>query len=243
MSIWIQEKKNNMVTSDEILKFFKALSFNSEAHIYHVNDVPIEYSVSGKVKKFYNEFDAKRKSVEVAIKTFSTQQQVLKNWEQVGEVARVKGNKAHLFGELYPFNRELRPQSNYDIAIMKFWKDLPSHIVPVLTEARMYHLIHMYAGTADLILYNTQTGKYIIGDYKTNKDLYKNFMGEKMLHPFNGLLSCPYNHYQLQLSYYQILLEQIENIEVSYRKLIWLKADGNYELHDTEDYTEILKIA
>jgi len=232
-----------MKTSDEILKFFSALSFNSEAHIYHVNGVPIEYSVSGKVKKFYPEFDAKKKSLDVAMKTSSTQHQVLQDWNLKGEVARVKGNKAHLFGELYPFNRELRPQSPYDIAIMKFWKDLPPHIIPVLTEARMYHLTDLYAGTADLLLYNTQTGKYILGDYKTNRDLHKNYMGERMFYPFDNLLNCPYNHYQLQLSYYQILLEQIEDIQVSYRKLIWLKPDGNYELHDTDDYTEILKIA
>ena len=155
-----------MVTSDEILHFFKDLSFESESHIYHVNGVPIECSVSNKIKKFYPEFDAKKKSMDVAIKRNSTHTEVLKEWNDISEIAKIKGTKAHLFGELYPFNRELRPQSNYDIAIMKFWKDLPPHIVPVLTEARMYHLKEMYAGTADLLLYNTMTGKYVIGDYK-----------------------------------------------------------------------------
>ena len=232
-----------MVTSDEILHFFRDLTFEPEAHLYHVNGVPIEYSVSGKIKKFYPEFDAKKKSVDVAMKTYTTQKAVLDDWKNISEVAKAKGNKAHLFGELYPFNRSLRPQSNFDVAIMKFWKDLPPHIVPVLTEARMYHLHEMYAGTADIIMYNTVTGKYIIGDYKTNKDLYKNFMGEKMFSPFANLLNCPFNKYQLQLSYYQILLQQIEGIDVSYRKIIWLKPDGNYELYDTDDYTEILKIA
>ena len=230
-----------MVTSDEILHFFKDLSFESESHIYHVNGVPIECSVSNKIKKFYPEFDAKKKSMDVAIKRNTTHTEVLKDWNDISEIAKIKGTKAHLFGELYPFNRELRPQSNYDIAIMKFWKDLPPHIVPVLTEVRMYHLKEMYAGTADLLLYNTMTGKYIIGDYKTNKDLYKNYMGEKMFSPFANMLNCPFNHYQLQLSYYQILLQQIEGIDVSYRKIILLRPDGNYELYDTEDYTEILQ--
>ena len=232
-----------MITSNEILHFFKDLSFEPQAHIYHVNGVPIENSVSNKIKKFYPEFDAKRKSVDVAMKTCSTQKAVLEEWNNISEVAIAKGNKAHLFGELYPFNRELRPQSQYDIAIMKFWKDLPPHIIPVLTGARMYYLRDMYAGTADIILYNTLSGKYVVGDYKTNRDLYKNFMGERMFSPFANLLNCPFNKYQLQLSYYQILLQQIQGIEVSYRKIIWLKPDGNYELFDTEDFTEILELA
>ena len=231
-----------MVTSDEILKFFGDLTFEPEIHIYHVNGVPTTGSVSSLVKNFYKPFDANNKSLELSIRNKTSQEEILKSWEEVGEVAKMKGNKAHLFGELFPFNRELRPQSNYDIAIMKFWNELPPYIIPVLTEARMYHKEKMYAGTADVILYNTLSGKYIIGDYKTNRDLFKNYMGEKMYAPFQNLLNCPYNQYQLQLSYYQILLQQLEGIEVSYRKLIWLKPDGNYELHDTDDYTEILNL-
>ena len=62
-----------------------------------------------------------------------------------------------------------------------------------------------------------------------------------MVEPFNDLLCCSFNHYQLQLSYYQILLEQIPGVKISGRKLIWIKEDGTYLLYNTEDYTEILK--
>ena len=58
---------------------------------------------------------------------------------------------------------------------MKFWRDLPTYIIPVFTELQMYHLKKMYAGTADIILFNTKTEKYIIADYKTTKDLFKKF--------------------------------------------------------------------
>ena len=105
----------------------------------------------------------------------------------------------------------------------------------------MYHKELMYAGTLDILCYNKNTGEYIILDYKTNKDLFKNFKEKKLLKPFDNLLDNPFNKYQLQLSFYQILIEQIDFIKISSRKIIWIKPNGNYQLYDTEDYTEQLK--
>ena len=231
-----------MKTASDIIEFFKDLSFQEEeGHIYHVNGEPIKCSVSDKIKDFYLPFDKKNKSFITAQRKGIPQSEVIKDWDYKRDISIIKGKKAHLFGELYPFNRELRPQSQFDIAIMKFWGELPSHVVPIITEAKMYHKEQLYAGTADGILFNTLTGTYIIIDYKTNLDLFKNYMGQKMLGPFSHLLDNPFNKYQLQLSYYQILLEQIEDISVSSRKLIWLRPDGNYQLYDTENFTNILR--
>lgn len=230
-----------MIEGKQIIEFFKDLTFEEEGHRYHVNGVPIKCSVSDKIKDFYIPFDRKNKSLITASRTGVSQTEVLKGWDFKKDISIVKGKKAHLFGELYPFNRELRPQSPFDIAIMKFWGELPSHVVPIITEAKMYHKEQLYAGTADGILFNTLTGNYIIIDYKTNLDLFKNYKGQKMLGPFSHLLDNPFNKYQLQLSYYQILLEQIEDISVSSRKLIWLRPDGNYQLYDTENFTNILR--
>ena len=60
-----------------------------------------------------------------------------------------------------------------------------------------------------------------------------------MLKPFDFLDDTPYNHYQLQFSYYQILLEQT-GLTVSDRMLIHLRKDGNYKVFHTNDYTEKL---
>ena len=104
----------------------------------------------------------------------------------------------------------------------------------------MFHKEFMFAGTADILLYNTVTGMFIIGDYKTNKDLFKNFNGQKMLGPFNNMLDCAFSKYQLQLSYYQILFEQT-GLKVSSRKLIWLLPDGTYKMYNMDDHTKVLK--
>ena len=229
-----------MKTANEIIDFFKDLTFEEEGHRYHVNGTPIQCSVSGKIKDFYLPFDKKNKSLVTANRMGVSQDTIIKDWDNKRDISIIKGKKAHLFGELYPFNRDLRPQSKFDIAIMKFWGDLPPHVIPIIMEAKMYHKEHLYAGTADGILYNTLTGKYIIIDYKTNIDLFKNYKGQKMLGPFSHLLDNPFNKYQLQLCYYQILLQQIEDIEVSSRKLVWLRPNGTYELYDTEDFINTL---
>lgn len=225
----------------DIKNFFKDLSFEEDTHKYYINNEPVEKSVSILIKDFHLPFDKYGKSLNKAKELGITQEEVLLDWKNKADIAIKQGNQAHLFGELYTFNRTLRPQSQYDIAIMKFWRDLPKYIVPVFTEAQMYHKKKKYAGTADTVLYNLKTEKFIITDYKTTKDLFKNFKGQKMLERFSNLLENSFNKYQIQLSYYQILLEQIPGIEVSSRKIIQLKPDGTYLMYDTEDLTQYLR--
>lgn len=224
----------------QILDYFKGLEFKEEEHKYLFESKPIKISVSGLIKNYYEPFDTYNISLRIAKRDGITQEEVIKGWDDEGQKGINTGNKAHLFGEVYPFNKHLEPNTKFDEAIIKFWNDLPQHIVPVIMELRMFHKKFMFAGTADILLYNTITETFIIGDYKTNKDLFKNFRGKKMLQPFNELYDSPFSKYQLQLSYYQILFEQT-GFKVSSRKLIWLLPDGNYEMYDMEDYTSILK--
>jgi len=224
----------------QILNYFKGLEFEEDAHKYLFNSKPIKISVSGLIKNYYEPFDSYSISLAIAKRDNVTQESVLEGWDNEGTKGIKKGNKAHLFGEVYPFNKHLEASDNYEKAIVKFWNDLPSHIIPVIMELRMFHKEHMFAGTADILLYNTITGMFILGDYKTNKDLFKNYKGKKMLSPFNKMFDCAFSKYQLQLSYYQILFEQT-GFKISSRKLIWLLPDGTYNMYDMDDYTEVLK--
>lgn len=230
---------------EELAKYlkgsFEGIEFNESIHKYFLKSVPLEDSVSSKLKQFYVPFNSDSISTFVAMKRGITKEDVKAEWDMSANIAIEIGNKTHLFGELFTFNRNLRPSSGYEIAVMKFWNELPDHIIPICTELQMYHYTDKWPGTADIVLYNTKTGKLIIADYKTNKDLYKNFKKQKMLPPFNDLLDCPLSKYKLQLSYYQILLEQT-GMEVENRVIIWVKPDGEYELISCEDYTETLML-
>lgn len=226
----------------KILDYFKDLSFQEEGHQYLCNNLPvIKTSVSGLIKQYKHPTNWKEVLKKTAERYGKTEEEVSAEWKEAADIGCEIGNKAHIFGEFYALDRTLKPKTNFDRAIQKFWDDLPDHIEPLLLEVRMYHKDYMFAGTADILLYNKNSGKLYIGDYKTNRDLFKNFGNQKMTGPFKDLLCCSFNHYQLQLSYYQILLEQIPGIKISGRKLIWVKPDGTYLLYNLEDYTDILK--
>ena len=225
----------------KITEPFNDLTFEEKKHRYFVKEEPIKTSVSGLISEFYEHFDAEAVAPYSARKLGITTEEVLKQWADINQESRDRGHRVHNFGELYQFNRNLKPSCPQEEALVSFWQSVPEHIIPVAAELRMYHFKYLFAGTADIILFDTKTQTYIIADYKTNKDLFKNFKGKTMLAPFENLLDCPLNHYVVQLSYYQILLEQI-GIKVSKRIIIWLGLDGKFSTIQTDDVTDILKL-
>ena len=146
------------------------------------------YLFQEKIKQFCRPFDSDGASRGTAFKTGRSQKEILAEWKDKADKACERGNKAHLFGEIYAFNREIRPSTQLDIAIMKFWQDLPPHIVPAFVELQMFHKEHLYAGTSDILLYNILSGKYIIADYKTNEDLFKKFQRPKIIRSFSKFI-------------------------------------------------------
>lgn len=227
---------------NKVKNYFQGLDFHPETHTYRVAGRPLG-SVSSLIKNYVEPFDADRIAGFVAIKRSReegrvvTKEEILQEWEDKKNAACAKGTDVHSFGENYIPGQI--PTNGYEYSIVNFWDNIPDYIEPFLFELQMFSEAFGLAGTADIILYNTKTGKFIIADYKTNIDLFKNYKGKKMLPPFDFLLDCPYNKYQLQLSLYQILFEQC-GFEVESRKLIWLKPNGSYEVFKTADFTAML---
>ena len=85
-------------------------------------------------------------------------------------------------------------------------------------------------------------GKSFIPTHNTNKELFNNFGGKKLKLVGQNLLEDNFNKYQLQLSFYQILLEEI-GYKVKARILVWLKEkDGKlYQNFYCKDYTKELR--
>ncbi len=217
--------------------FFSELEFDAVKHAYKVDDRSLE-SVSSVISGFTEPFDADRIAGYVAKSRKISKEEVLAEWDAKRDAACDKGNRVHDFGENY--TGSCTPSDGYEKAVCAFWDTLPEHIEPFLMELKMFSLETGMAGTADIILYNTKTNKFIIADYKTNIDLFKNYKGKKMLIPFQDKLDMPFSKYELQLSFYQNLFEQC-GYEVEDRKIIWLREDGTFEVYKTEDLTEKLK--
>lgn len=247
------------MTLEEITKVikdkFKKLNFDPIEHKYTVEGKSF-VSVSGLIKNFVTPFDSLTIAGFVAKSRNITTEEVLQEWEDIKNVACDFGHRVHDFGERYaadkfdvetelvfsnPFehinsNEELSGQEE---ALMKFWEEKPDYIVPILLELRMYSDYWDYAGTADLIFIDTRDMTIVIGDYKTNKDLFKQHKDQKLLGIFNSMSDTPFSKYEIQLSFYKILIE-LTGFKVSRTFLVWLKDDGEYTIYNTEDKTKEL---
>ena len=235
----IQEGKMEE-TRIEIENFFNGLTFEELSHRYYLGTRPLYTSVSGMVKEFANPFDVYTKSLKKALEEGVCQKEILDRWEEKKIKASKLGTETHSFGEKYVFDRDLIPSNGYEKAVVNFWKIIPEHIVPVVTELRMYHKRYLFAGTCDILLFNKNTGEYILCDYKTNERLFKNYAGERLLKCFSDLLKHDFNLYQIQLSLYQLLFEQTGH-KIGKRKIIHLKNDGRFQIYDTINFIDRLQ--
>ena len=152
----------------------------------------------------------------------------------------------------------LIPTRPKEEAVLKFWDEIytKENLYFVLAETKVYtgknpsltNLKQNYCGTFDLLWYykhptdDTKSGLIIL-DYKTNKELTKDFsreMGRFLLPPFGDLYEESLSYYTLQLSAYQLPLEDI-GLKVIGRRIIWLKDNGTYELIPIIDVTKRLR--
>ena len=223
---------------DKAAQQFTKLRFKESTHIYTVDNKKIP-STSSLIEQFYKEFDAEKVSFFVAKKEGVTQQEILDNWKSINLESIERGTRVHQFAEDYSNGLDVKPICVQTQAVVDFWQSLPAYYDLIFVELQMCDEDYWYAGTTDFVLLDLRDGSLVIGDYKTNKDLFKTY--NSMLPPFDMLDDSPYNHYQIQLSYYQILLQQL-GYRISDRMLVWLKPEGGFEIYNTSDFTNTLKM-
>lgn len=151
----------------------------------------------------------------------------------------------------------LIPTRAKEEAVLKFYDELNENLHFVLAETKVYtgknkeltNLKQDYAGTFDILFYykdpiSDEESGLCIFDYKTNADLYKEYNrchNVMLYEPFDDLYNEPYGTYTLQLSAYQLPLEDI-GLKVIARRIVWLKDDSTYELIPLQDVTDRLRL-
>ena len=150
----------------------------------------------------------------------------------------------------------LIPYGNKQRAVAKYYEDLynVNNFYPVMPEAQIYidgdnnpyGMNINAAGTFDaLFAFPSNDGFYLsVRDWKTNKALdneYNQMHGNMLLEPFSYLVNEPQSVYTIQLSLYQLGIEQL-GYKVKDRKLLWLTDDAEYHKIDVPDVTEELKM-
>lgn len=239
-----------MLTTEQLRQAFKGLEFQEEGHMYTLkgNNLP---SVTYTLKQFYTPFD-KTIAKWVAKREGKTEEQVLEEWAEKGRKAIEIGNRVHNYAEelaayFKGFQKSIRPPKGFrEMGVYQFFCRLdPERYHILATELTIYNEELGYAGTIDLVLYDTQEDGILIVDWKTNEKLFKNYKKQTLNLPFEDLLDHNFNKYQLQVNLYRLALES-KGFKVVGQNIVWLKKEPKdlficFEELPTENYTDKLK--
>lgn len=265
------EPKIVQETRDKILNTFNELVFVEEGHKYFLHGVEYECvsNVTHHFKRPENIFQVIPQSIRYAQKHGETPEFWQAKWQYINDYANYIGTLTHEYGESKFYERigeldKICPSAKHkflngkltatnmkEMAVDKFYEELPDYIYPVLSETKVYtdnpSLKSNYAGTFDILFYyydenNIDNSGLVIYDFKTNKDLLNQFGNQILAEPFEYLADQNLSFYYLQLNAYQIPLEDI-GLKVVARRIIYLKDDGTYEIFKVPNLTKELRKA
>jgi hypothetical protein len=214
------EWKARNTGEDYSKKKVSKVTFNEEAHSYTADGTGRKYiSATTIIGKFKAPFDKVAVSTAYAKKHGQTPEYWQAEWAKISKTACDKGTRFHKRKEdaMIANGAVLRDTKHVPVHIKDTldksfhdYRDLPDGVYP---ELLMWNHYFELAGIADII---TIDGAYFdIDDYKTNNKIDKfSFCHpktgyKKMLFPLQHLQDCNFNHYQLQLSIYAFMLEQL----------------------------------
>src|SRR5690606_15564924 len=110
-------------------------------------------SVSSLIKSFYEEFNFEFEAKKYSLKHNFELEDVEGGWNGESDYASSKGTRVHNFAEDYAkwkyFGIGQKPIATCKqcLAVIQFWNDLPSYLIPVAFELQMYHKEYGYCGT------------------------------------------------------------------------------------------------
>lgn len=255
---------------EKIILAFSKLEFVEEGHKYFLHNdegsTSELKSVSETIHQFVPYVDWEEKAQGCALKEGVPVSVIKRRWEENNIRATNNGTSTHLFGEMYHWfvtgqpdkicdiikpqyeNGYLIPYGEKQNASQQYNEDLFNvhDMYPLMVETQVYTKV--YAGTFDKLIYykhptDPNKSGLIISDYKTNASLssdYNRRYDVKMLPPFDDFIDEALSHYTLQLSMYQIPLEDL-GLKILARRIIWLKPDGSYEQISVPDVTQRIR--
>lgn len=193
-------------------------------------------------KPFPKEFMAAREARQCGLH----KEDVLKMWEESGIIGSKTGTIVHNYLENAVKNKFmiLRDETNNHLSeiinkrlsfiqweIKAFLKDYDFNktVLPIAQECVLGN--DLYAGQLDFFGYSNTLNKFIILDYKTDKELTTESK-YKLLKPLSHLQDTKINKYSLQVSMYQYCIMNILNLSENdiERKIIWFNENNdNYK--------------
>tara|TARA_B100000029_G_C17599836_1_gene965383 strand:+ start:1579 stop:2292 length:714 start_codon:yes stop_codon:yes gene_type:complete len=225
--------------------FDNNISLERETHTYKLKSNPDLQFISATtfVSQFFEKFEAEKIASRLAgtLKYQNmTKDDILKQWEDSAN----HGTKVHEEIENYILSNAQVSEAKALQGINWLKKYALKSNFSIYPEVMIYSEELKISGTVDLLLYDKNSKKYIIMDWKTSKKIpiksYKNKMG---IHAAaSNIEDSKFNHYALQLSLYRYILETYYNLDVSEHLIVHLTDDSCAGLHSQYMKHHIVKM-
>jgi len=226
---------------NKILDKSKLISLEEESHTYSLLNSDIKFkSVTEFIHTFFKPFDEQKiakKLTQTSLKYKGMSVgQLINSWNK----RRDRGTIVHKQIEDF-INSECKisdaEMNTLDLKAIQGINFINKKCLKetnlLASEVIIYSEELKLAGTIDLIIFNKEKNHISIIDWKTNKKINKksfNSNQKGLKFPLNNMDDCNFNHYNLQLSMYQYILESYYNVTVNGLFLVHLnEQDFNYK--------------
>lgn len=183
----------------------KRLRFDADTHIYYYDNVAVPRSVTGLLKAYATDFDARRAAGDIMASIErradygegATIESIVEEWSRNGEVQRARGQLLHFYADQLcrsrriqePWSPELRQVQHILATLQRMG------FRPYRSEVSIYHADLQVAGQPDVLLSDGKTIRVL--DWKRIRAL--EFDSRRSLRPpVEHLPDCNFWRYALQ---------------------------------------------
>lgn len=237
------------ITKNDVLKQldyfnYEKFKFDEASHTYTLDGKTV-YGVTSFLNRFVKPFDSDYWSKKKAEEGGITQAEILAQWDAKRDRSCDLGHAVHNWIEdFYEKGKtELTKDAEANERVEKFkliYESRLKQLESIGSEIRVFSKKYGIAGTIDKLY--IWEGSVIIGDWKTNKAIKtdKDFCFGKLLYPFEKYKENELNKYSLQLSMYQILLEEA-GIFCDYAFICHIPDKGEAKIYKLKDFRAELR--
>lgn len=240
---------SEIITKASILKkleYFNdpEFSFDAPSHVYTYKGKKI-FGVTSFLERFIKQFDSDYWSKKKADEEGITQEEMLARWDAKRDRSCDLGHMVHDYIEKFyeSGSTKLTADAEANERIEKFkkiYEERLNKLESIGSEIRVLSKIWGLAGTIDkLYLWENSI---IVGDWKTNAKIKtdKDFAFGKLLWPFDKYKENEINKYSLQISLYQLILEEA-GIYSDYGFICHIPSDGEAKIYKLKDFRAELR--
>lgn len=211
---------------------FNGYLFVESSHKYYYNDIPVKYSVTQFINRFFEPFDSETISKRYAEKHGLNQQSVLTEWKRKADISAAAGTIIHSHmenlkrGKILNFDystadklnlhKEVEERVNVLLPqVEAFHKDTLNRLFPIKLEYTV-GIENYIAGNIDMLCWNEKAQQVQIWDYKNVKSLNINPLpwNKNCYYPFDKYKDTNYLHYSIQLNIYKNILSRYVDVPI-----------------------------